>query len=129
MIQKLQILLVLGVGLGLGACNSETGQANDQAPVQNGADLNAAAAQPAIELPPGIAVSRPYRCADGSTVYVDFLSDNKTANLRIERHGSSTQLKAADEGGPFVADGYSVAANAAETEIVRPGAKGQRCQS
>src|SRR3546814_16400259 len=129
MIQKLQILLVLGVGLGLGACNSETGQANDQAPVQNGADLNATAAQPAVELPPGIAVSRPYRCADGSTVYVDFLSDNKTANLRIERHGSSTQLKAADEGGPFVADGYSVSANADETERSEERRLGKECGS
>src|SRR3546814_15183862 len=91
MIQKLQILLVLGVGLGLVACNSETGQANDQAPVQNGADLNAAAAQPAIELPPGIAVSRPYRCADGSTVYVDISEERRAGKECVSTCSSRWQ--------------------------------------
>ena len=34
------------------------------------------------ELPPAIAASKTYRCKDNSLVYVDWLSDNKTANVR-----------------------------------------------
>ena len=123
MIKQLQTLLVLGTGLGLVACNAGTEQSNEQAA------QNEAAANEALPLPPSIAVTRPYRCADGQTVYVDFMSDDLTVHLRTKQDGDAAELKATEQGGPFDAEGYSVSTNAPETEITLPDAKTQHCKS
>ena len=54
-----------------------------------------------IELPPAILASKIYRCKDNSVVYIDWLSDNKSVNLRTEKNGAATQVKTSDEGSPL----------------------------
>ena len=62
-----------------------------------------------VQLPPAIVASKIYRCADNKIVYVDYLADNKTANVRTDKGGVPTQVTAAEAGKPMTAPGgYSV---------------------
>ena len=45
-----------------------------------------------VELPPAIAASKIYRCKDNSVVYIDWLSDNKSANVRTDKNGAATHV-------------------------------------
>jgi hypothetical protein len=85
-----------------------------------------------VELPPAIAASKIYRCKDNSVVYVDWLSDNKSANLRTEKNGTPTQLKAQEAGTAMTAEGgYSLTGSATESSIslTRPGGGSQSCKA
>jgi hypothetical protein len=76
--------------------------------------------------------TRTYRCADNKLVYVEWLSDNKTANVRIEQGGIPTQVTAAEPGKPMTGPaGYSVSgtASASSATIAVPGHSAQTCQA
>lgn len=97
----------------LSACNK-----NDEPQVVGGpADPMAeklANAAP-VELPPMVKVSRQYRCKGNSLLFVDFMSDDKTAVLRTARDGSPVKLTAAEPGKPFTAEGgYEVVGSGKE---------------
>ncbi|MGE4322790.1 MAG: hypothetical protein AB7E60_07120 [Sphingobium sp.] len=87
----------------LSACN------NNGEPEVVGGPADPLAAQLAnagdLELPPSVKESHQYRCKDNSLIFVDFMSDDKTAILRTERDGTPTRLTAAEAGAPFIADG------------------------
>lgn len=87
----------------LSACNN-----NDQPEVVGGpADPMAAQLANAgeIELPPAVKESHQYRCKDNSLIFVDFMSDDKTLNLRTDRDSAPIKLTAAEPGEPFTAEG------------------------
>src|SRR6476646_6600965 len=67
-------------------------------------DVNTAATTP-VALPPSVVSTKVYRCADDKVVYVDYLSDNKSANIRTDKGGSPTQVTAAETGKPMTAAG------------------------
>jgi hypothetical protein len=82
-----------------------------------------------VELPPAIAASRTYRCKDNSLLYADFYTNN-TANIRVgSREEMPTQLTSAGEGQPYVAEGYSLSANAAQVSLTAPGKGTQSCNA
>ena len=84
-----------------------------------------------VVLPPAIAHSKIYRCKDNSVVYIDWLSDNKSANLRSEKNGPATQLVAPEAGQPMVAEGYSLTGDgvASTITLTRPGKGSQSCKA
>ena len=85
-----------------------------------------------VELPPAIAASKIYRCKDNTVVYVDWLADNKSANLRTEKNGAATQLKGEEAGAAMTAEGgYSLtgSATAASISLTRPGTGNQSCKA
>lgn len=84
-----------------------------------------------IELPPPIAASKIYRCKDNGVVYIDWLADNMTANLRAEKNAPATQLKSPVAGEPLVAEGYSLtgSATSASVTLARPGKGAQSCKA
>ena len=85
-----------------------------------------------MALPPTISATKIYRCADNAVVYVDWLSDNKTANIRTEKGGSPTQVTAAEAGQPMTGPaGYSVegTADAPSAKIAVPGHPAQSCKA
>lgn len=84
-----------------------------------------------IELPPSIASSHAYRCKDNSLVYIDLLSDQKTAILRSERNGPATPLTAPEAGQPYVAEGHELVATIGNKTITltRPGKGRQTCNA
>lgn len=111
--------------LTLSACGQEQPEAAAEA--QNQQNQTAERAAPAAELPPSIQASRTFRCGD-DVYYVDFLTNN-TAQLRTEQSGPATILTAEGGNPPFVAEGYSIAANEAETRIAVPGKAARTCRS
>jgi hypothetical protein len=85
-----------------------------------------------IQLPPTITASKAYRCADNKLVYVEWLSDNKTANVRTEQGGVPTQVTAAEPGKPMTGPaGYSVSgtASASSATVAVPGHGAQSCKA
>jgi hypothetical protein len=57
-----------------------------------------------VELPPAIAATKIYRCSgDNSVVQVDWLADDKTANVRTSESGPATQVTAPEAGKPMTA--------------------------
>lgn len=114
----------------LSACGSKP-QQSASAPPSNDAAMaeKAPVTNAAVVLPPSMADSRTYRCKDNSLVYVDFFSDNLTANLRTVKGGTLTKIAAPEAGKPMTGGGYTVAANAATTTITQPGKGSQACDS
>jgi hypothetical protein len=85
-----------------------------------------------VTLPPSISASKVYRCNGNAIVYVDWLSDGKSANIRTEQNGSPTQVTAAEAGQPMTAaDGYSLTgtADAASVKIAVPGQSEKSCKA
>lgn len=84
-----------------------------------------------VVLPPAITASKTYRCKDNSLVYIDWLSDNLSANFRATQNGTPVQLKAAAAGDAMTAEGYSLKGDAKGTIITltRPGMASQSCKA
>jgi hypothetical protein len=123
-------ILTLVAAAALAGCKDENhnivGSGPDEGTTSN------AVANANIQLPPSIVATRTYRCADNKLVYVEWLSDNKTANVRIEQGGIPTQVTAAEPGKPMTGPaGYSVSgtASASSATIAVPGHSAQTCQA
>ena len=85
-----------------------------------------------VTLPPSIVSSKIYRCADNKIVYVDWLSDNKSANIRTDKGGSPTSVSAPEAGKPMTGPaGYSLegSTSAASAKIGVPGHPAQTCKA
>lgn len=123
--QYLSLIAVASVAL-LSACNK-----SDEPEVVGGpADPMAAQLANAapVELPPSVKANKQYRCKDNSLIFVDFMSDDKTALLRTEKNGTATSLKAAEAGQPFTAEGgFEVKGSGNDVTISVPGKSAQAC--
>ena len=124
------LLLMLAAAAALAGCNKEShtivagGEPGDN-------EANATAANANVQLPPSILATKLYRCADNSVVTVDYLSDNKSANVRL-KEGGTTQVTATDPGKPMTAaGGYSVegSASSSSAKISVPGHASQTCNA
>jgi hypothetical protein len=82
-----------------------------------------------VELPPSVKVSHSYRCKDNSLIFVDFMSDDKTANLRTEKNGTPTKLVAAEAGKPYMAEGFEVTGSGSTITAAVPGKGAQSCKA
>lgn len=107
----------------LAACNSEPEVIGGPADPQAEALKNAAP----VQLPPSVANSRVYRCADNSLAWIDFYTDN-SANVRLTEDGERVRVTAAAPDGPLTAEGYSVSGNAETIQFKAPGKPEQRCR-
>ena len=94
---------------------------------------NAAAVNTDVQLPPSILSTKLYRCSDNSVVTVDYLSDNKSANVKAGENGSPVQVTSAEAGKPMTsADGtISVEGSptASSAKIAVPGQPAQTCNA
>ena len=83
-----------------------------------------------IELPPAIIASKIYRCKDNSVTYIDWLSDNKSANIRTDKDGAAVHVAAPEAGQPMVAEGYSLTGTpTGAIALTRPGKGSQSCHA
>lgn len=82
-----------------------------------------------VELPPAVKDSVIYRCKDNSIVYVDFLSDDKSANVRTEKGGTPVHVTADEAGKPLTAEGYSVSGTGKTVQIAVKGGSAQTCNA
>jgi len=109
----------------LAACDNPTIDPNKEDEANAAAVANAAAG---FEAPPMIQASRTYRCKDNSLLYADFYT-NDTVNVRDRKDGPGTILTAPGAGQPYVAEGYSLSANAAQISYAAPGKGAQSCKA
>ena len=82
-----------------------------------------------IKLPPAIEASKSYRCKDNSLVYIDWLNDKLTADIRDKKIAPATRVTAAEAGKPMTADGYSLTGTsiASSVTVERPGKGSHSC--
>ena len=76
-----------------------------------------------VELPPSIVASHPYRCADNSLVYVDWLSNN-TARIKQTREEVGTTVTRGEDG-VYTAEGQRLTGAPADQTIT---VNGQTCR-
>lgn len=121
--QHILVAAAFAASFALAACSNEP-----ETIVANTPDPQAEALKnaPPVELPPAIQTSRTYRCEDNALIYADFYT-NDTVRVRLgSRDAERTTLTREGEG-PYTGEGWSVAANAAETNITAPGHGSQSC--
>lgn len=118
-------LIALPAVLLIAGCNNEPEKIGGGPVLDDGGVNNAAP----VELPPMVMKSKTYRCKDGSLIFVDYMSDNKTALLRTEKEGKPTALIMAEAGKPYTAEGYSLTGNGDVVEAALPGKGSQSCKS
>ena len=124
------LLLALAATAALAACGK-----NDDHTIVAGPDSDVANQAPAtnapVTLPPSIAASKIYRCKDNSVVYIDWLSDNVSANFRAQQTDVPITLMAPEAGKPMVAEGYSLTGSPAGGTVTleRPGKGSQSCKA
>ena len=115
-------LAALAATLALAACggnSSNTSAGNDAA-------ANVTAPAPKLLM---IKASKIYRCKDNSVAYVDFMSDDQTANLKTTKDGKPTVLKAEKAGDPFKDGETSLTGNGDQVTLALPGKGSQSCKS
>jgi hypothetical protein len=108
----------------LGACNNEPEVIETNPDPMANEIANAAP----VELPPAVTDSAVYRCKDNSVVYVDFLGDKTSANVRTEKGGTPVQVKAGPEGAKMTGgNGFSVEGTGETVQIAVKGGAAQSC--
>ena len=114
--------------LPLAACNSQgPEEVSSTAPDPMASQLANAAP---IELPPAIAESVTLRCGDNSLVYVDFFQGDKQVQLKTEKGGPATMLKAPEAGQPFeAAGGYKLTGTPKNVNVTVPGKPAKTCHA
>lgn len=108
----------------LAACNSEPEV------IETNPDpmANAVANSAPVELPPSVTDSAIYRCKDNSIVYVDFLSDKTSANVRTEKGGTPVHVVTGPEGTAMTGGaGFSVDGTGQTAQIAVNGGAAQSC--
>ncbi len=120
---KTPLLISLIAAAALAGCNEDH-------TITSGPDDGDNVANAQVQLPPSVAASKIYRCGDNHVFYVDWLSDNKTANVRSEANGTPTQVVAAEPGKPLTGGEYSLTGSAASPSvtIVHAG-RSQNCKA
>jgi hypothetical protein len=99
---RTSIILMLVAAAALAGCDNSD-HTIVAGPDTGNAQANVASNTP-VELPPAIAATKLYRCSgDNSVVQVDWLADNKTANVRTSESGPATQVSAPEPGKPMTA--------------------------
>lgn len=120
-------LAALASLLALAACNKPAPEVVDTtAPDPNRAALANAAP---VELPPAVRADVTLRCKDNSLVYVTFFQGDKQVNVRTEKTGQPTQLKAPAAGEPYTAEGYSLTGNEKNITLKQPGKGSLTCHA
>lgn len=84
-----------------------------------------------VQLPPTIASSQSYRCGDNSIVYVDWLSDKVSANVRTKQTGTPTHVTAPAAGQPMTGGGYTIEGpfGGSTVKVTEPGKAAQSCNA
>jgi hypothetical protein len=123
------LILALGAAAALAGCNK------DDHTIVGGSgpgDENTSVANASLALPPSVVSTKIYRCADNKVVYVDWLSDNLSANIRTEQGGTPNHVAAAEAGKPMTsANGYSISGTpgGSSVKVATPAHGAQSCKA
>ena len=121
------MLITLAAAAALAGCNKQSHTIVAGSPEDN--ETNTTANAP-VALPPSITTTKSYRCDDNKIVYVDYLSDGKSANIRTDKSGAPNLVSAAEAGKPMSsANGFSLngSSGASSVKIGVAGKPAQTC--
>jgi hypothetical protein len=122
---RLAPLFAVAAVLALSACNKPEPEVIDTNPDPMANQIANAAP---VELPPAVTDSGIYRCKDNSVVYVDFLGDKTSANVRTSKDGAPVMVKAGAEGNAMTGpNGFSVQGTGKTVQIAVNGGAAQSC--
>ena len=84
-----------------------------------------------VVMPPAIEASKSYRCKDNTVVYIDWLDDKKTADIRASKEGSATRVTSLEAGKPMASAGYSLTGtkDSGSITVERPGKGSNSCKA
>src|SRR5690242_5075980 len=119
-------LLMLAAAAALAGCNKESHTIVAGPPSYD----DNVTANANIQLPPSIVATKTYRCADNAVVTVNYMSDNKSANVVAEKGAAPVHLTTEDPMKPMTAEGgYSVEGSptSGSAKIAVPGHPAQSC--
>lgn len=124
----MRILLPVIAALALSACDTSPTQIGPGAK-PSGTPTPTAPATP-VKLPPSIAATKQYRCADNTLAFVEWYSDDLSASVKTDAKASAVRVVAPAVGDPMVGGGYSLKGGKGDASITfgspaKP--KGQRC--
>ena len=123
------LLIAIAAAAALAGCNKENHTIVAGPNTDEGGNTTANAQ---VQLPPAILKTKIYRCADNNVVTIDYLSDNKTANVHADKGAVMAQVVAPEPGQPMVAaGGFSVEGSptSATAKIAVPGHPAQSCKA
>lgn len=113
--------------LSLAACENKPEEVSSTAPDPMASQLANAAP---VELPPAISESVSLRCNDNSLVFVDFFQGNKQVQVKTEKGGKGTMLKAPAAGEAYVAEGgYKLDGTSKNASVTLPGKGTKSCHA
>lgn len=81
-----------------------------------------------VQIPPAIIASHTYRCAGGDVLYVDFLQDGTSINVKRWPSGPSLRLTAPSQGLTYVGDGMNLTLNGKDIKIDGPKKASRICK-
>lgn len=111
----------------LAACENKPEEVTSTAPDPMASQLANAAP---VELPPAIASSVTLRCNDNSLLFVDFFQGEKQVQVKTDKAGQATMLKAPEAGQPYVAEGgYKLTGSSKNVDVTLPGAGSKSCHA
>lgn len=123
------LFLTLAAAAALAGCKPHTIGGDNAA--DNSA--NSVEANANVQLPPSILSTKLYRCADNSVVTVDYLSDNKSANVKAGEDGSPVQVTSTEPGKPMTSPDGTISVEGSPTsssaKIAVPGHPAQTCNA
>jgi hypothetical protein len=79
-------------------------------------------------LPPSISASHTYRCNDNSLVFIDFMSDGMTLDLRGSKEALPNRMTAPAPGEPFIGDEATATVNNKTIVLQRYKAPSRTCR-
>lgn len=82
----------------------------------------------AIQMPPAIVASHTYRCEGGDVLYIDFLADETSINVRRAPSGRSLRLTAPAQGLAFVGDGMNLTLAGKDIKLDEPKKSSRICK-
>lgn len=113
------VLLAVPLAGQLAGCS-----ASDQADTSNTSTKTTAP----IQMPPAIVASHTYRCTGGEVLYVDFLQDGTSLNVKRSISGPSLRLTAPAQGLAYVGDGMNLTLNGKDIKIDEPKKPSRLCK-
>lgn len=123
--KRIATLTTAAALLALAACSKPEPEIVDTNPDPMANEIANAAP---VELPPAVTDSGIYRCKDNSVVYVDFLGDKSSANVRTAKDGTPVQVKAPAAGETMTGEGgFSVSGSGKTVQIAVNGGAAQSC--
>ena len=123
----LSLAIAAAAALTLAACENKPEEVTSTAPDPMASQLANAAP---VELPPAIQASVTLRCNDNSLLIADFFQGEKQVQVRTEKGGPATMLKAAEAGQPYEAEGgWKLTGNAKNVSVTIPGKGSKTCHA